>query len=217
MNTQTSPKDKQILASEVLQFWLEEYKALSSDIQNRVALQHGLLNFQILVMTASLAFYTGLKGANNQNPLDLVMLFLPVLFAYFHLRHSNHDINIIDKARYIHHVIRPEVSLLTKDKHVLGFETHLHNRRTTRASLFGTLSFLGNEHAFSIFMSFATLLLAYYCFFQQWDIVPASNIKEAMQSLPYLTLLIAGNITLALAMALRIRVIRGYSTLTSNC
>jgi hypothetical protein len=49
-----------------LKFWLEEYKALSADIQARVGLQQGLLNFQILLVAALIGFF----GTNVKEDLD---------------------------------------------------------------------------------------------------------------------------------------------------
>jgi hypothetical protein len=83
-----------------LRFWLEEYKALSADIQNRVSLQQGLINLQLLVVAAFIALIGGLARQGVilqfQKELQLCVLILPILFAFFVWRQSDHDTNIID-------------------------------------------------------------------------------------------------------------------------
>ncbi|RNC64095.1 MAG: hypothetical protein ED859_18735 [Desulfuromonadales bacterium] len=75
------------MQSEALKFCLEEYKVLSSDIQSRVTLQHGLLNFQFLFIGAFVALLATMlrdgSVSKYQNQLEFIALIAPIIFSMF--------------------------------------------------------------------------------------------------------------------------------------
>lgn len=156
-------------ADDSIKIWLEEYKALSSDIQNRVTLQHGLMNYLLLIVSAATIILATLLKDNlfsrYQDEFHIYLLILPLLFYFFVWRHSNHDINIIDKASYINNVIRPNIVILGCDAGILGFEKFLEKARQKRLKQFGYLIWLGGEHFFHLLLSFIALLIAIIVFF----------------------------------------------------
>lgn len=154
---------------ESLIIWIEEYKALSADIQNRVTLQQGLLNYLLLAFSISAVIIAALlKDANlnqYQNECKVLILILPTLSSFFVLRHSEHDLNIIDKAKYINNVLRPNIILLTGDQNILGFEKYLNKSRNDRLNNFGNIILAGIESSFHLFFVGLTFYISLYAFF----------------------------------------------------
>ncbi|MFA5353644.1 MAG: hypothetical protein WC291_05400 [Thermodesulfovibrionales bacterium] len=219
----SDPSCKTASASEALKFWLEEYKALSSDIQNRVTLQHGLFNMNILLAVGLLGFIANLIKTDvnlvASYPIRLLAEGLPLIMSFFVWRHLNHDVNIIDKATYIHTVIRPHVAALSGDTELLGFERFLEKCRRDRLTRFGVVITLGGEHFFHLMFSLAFLMIAYAVFFLQpghW--VLAKNAQEALLFLCSAEngLLLISTLFTIETLKVRLKVAKAYGSIVPN-
>lgn len=201
--------------TEALKFWLEEYKALSADIQNRVTLQHGLFNMNILLAVGLLGFLANIIKTDldivTSYPIRLLLEGMPLIMSFFVWRHLNHDVNIIDKATYIHTVIRPNVAALSGDTELLGFEKFLEERRRDRLSRFGIVIWLGGEHFFHLMFSLAFLLIAYAVFlFQPGHWVWAKNVREAFLYGAENGLLLVSTLSTVATLRVRVKVAKAY-------
>lgn len=152
---------------DIIKIWLEEYKALTSDIQSRVVLQQTLMNYLLLVVSASAIIISSVLKEKTfyeyREGLQIFLMFLPMLFSFFVWRHANHDLNIIDKASYINKVIRPNLVILTGDANLIGWDRYLENKRQERRK-YGLLILLSGEHSFHILFSFISLVAAIIAF-----------------------------------------------------
>jgi hypothetical protein len=201
--------------------WLEEYKTSSSDIGIRVSLQHGLLNIELLFVSGVSAylFKTYLDSPNSLFDIahKLILLFVPIIVAFFAIRHLNHDVNIIDKAKYIDRVIRPHIIEITGDKDNLGFEEFIDEARRSRAKKYGFLIWLGGEHIFHvIFFSLFFGAGLYIFFFAPGTFVFASNWKEGFLFGFLDALLIVDVFLFYQVIRLLFRVGIGYGGITSD-
>jgi hypothetical protein len=205
-------------ADDSVKIWLEEYKTLSSDIQSRVILQHGLMNYLLLIVSAaSIILATLLKDnlfSKYQDAFHTYLLILPLLFYFFVWRHSNHDINIIDKASYINNVIRPNIIILGGDVSILGFEIFLKNARQNRLKQFGYLIWLSGEHFFHLLLAFIALIVAIFAFFSGSEPMRmASNVREFFMFGFENILLIADIALFGETIILKKKVATAYSTI----
>jgi len=206
---------------ETLKFWLEEYKVISSDIQNRVTLQHGLFNMNILLAVGLLGFLANIIKTDLNlitiYPIRLLLEGLPLIMSFFVWRHLNHDANIVDKAIYIHTVIRPHVGDLCGDTEILGFEKYLEERRRERLARFGFAIWLGGEHFFHLLFSFAFLFIGYAVFiFQPGNWILAKNIKDVFLYGAENGLLLLSTLSIIATLSLRIKIAKAYSNIVSN-
>ena len=220
--TSSRPSLKRYESNEdALKFLLEEYRVLANDIQSRVALQHGLFNFLILVAVA----VAGLLGALLKDDAEaiyredmkLCLLFLPTVFAFFVKRHLNHDVNIIDKAAYIHQVLRPKVARALGNRRVLEFEAFLRERRATRTQQFSLFVWLGNEQYLHLLLCFVSLVCAYSVFFLgpgEWRL--ARSVQEVLMFSAQSILLILGTTATVGAVIAWGKVRRGYQQIVGE-
>jgi len=144
--------------------WLEEYKALASDIGKRIELQQKNLSLNLVFMSA-IAGYLFKYGLDNgflnivNSEICILLSIAPIVSQVFSWRHIDHDLNIIDKASYIQGVIRPNLNRLLGHKGLLGFEKYLSRTRGRRLKAVGLFSLLGNDHVISI--SYAIIYLTF--------------------------------------------------------
>jgi hypothetical protein len=129
---------------------LEELKDLDAEIRLRIDLQHRNMNVLVVILTAVTGFLMKYVSENGLAALavsELVVLIamVPFIINVFLWRHLDHDVNIIDKASYIHGVLRPRVAAQLGGAEVLDFESHLHARRQTRSRRFGPFLNVGKE------------------------------------------------------------------------
>ncbi len=147
-----------------LSIWMEEYKALSSDIQSRVDLQHRNTNLNIVFISALTGYIFNYWNKNSYHALlssEIATLFViaPLISLVFVWRHIDYDSNIIDKADYIYSVIRPHVDLCAGRSDYLAFESFLRKRRMQRTWKVGIFSILGNDHV--IILLYLAMYMAY--------------------------------------------------------
>jgi hypothetical protein len=198
--------------------WLEEYKALNSDVQSRVVLQHGLMNYLLLVLSAVVLVLTSMLKEGlidgHFNTLRYFLLVLPILFSFFVWRHANHDINIINKAAYLNNVVRPNLIAITGDSNILGFEQFLDSARRQRSKSVGALVWVGNEHNFHLFLSLIAVVIAVWAFFAGpgefvWFSTPSEFMSFAVLDL----LLFIDLALLPMTIILKLRVATAYASI----
>jgi hypothetical protein len=207
--------------SEALKVWLEEYKALSADIQNRVTLQHGLMNFLLLIVSASAVVIGSVLKDNlihqYQSEIKLLLMVLPILFFFFVWRHANHDLNIIDKAAYINHTLRPNVVAITGDASVLGFERFLERARQRRHIDFGALIWWGGEHSFHLIFSAIALVGAFAAFLSgKGPLVFGTTARELLEFAVQDTLLALDVVLFYLTVKLKKKVGYAYGSIVKR-
>lgn len=203
-----------------IKIWLEEYKALTADIQSRVVLQQTLMNYLLLVVSASAVIFSGLLKDELYNEyrdgLQIFLLFLPMLFSFFVWRHANHDLNIIDKASYINKVIRPNLVVLTGDANLIGWDRYLENKRQERRK-YGILMLLSGEHSFHILFSFIALVAGIIAFV---DGPGGMRLFKTLQEFFVFTLvdlmLLADILLFIFTIKLKIRIGYAYSTIVNE-
>ncbi len=137
-----------------LRVWLEEYRAMSTDIGNRIELQHRNVSLAIIVLTAITGYLVNYWSNHSLDALvssEIATLIAigPLVASIFLWRHIDHDANIIDKADYIEAVVRPNVGTIAGDDNLLGFERFLRHRRVKRRpwAIGPMVILLGTEHA----------------------------------------------------------------------
>lgn len=132
---------------------LEEFKELTAEMRTRIDLQHRNMNVFLVLATAVTGYLVkfasdhGLDKAGESLVRSdlLVLAALVILVAnVFIWRQLDHDVNIIDKAAYVNEVLRPNM-IDAVGKELLGFETFLHERRSTRLHRLGPFLVLGKE------------------------------------------------------------------------
>ena len=205
----------------IVSCWLEDFKSLAGDIGSRVKLQHGLLNFQILVTVGLAGFLVALIKDGNKciydDEVKFIILLFPLVFCFFAWRHLNHDVNIIDKATYIYNVIRPNLVNLCGDNKLFGFEMFLEKCRKERTKKFGFLIWLGGEHFIHILFSMILLLLGYATFMlSPGKFVIASNINEFIWFISQDVLLFLSTFAVYGTINLRIKVSKAYISIVSG-
>jgi hypothetical protein len=219
-----------IYSDSILSVWIEEYKALNSDIQNRVSLQHSLMNFHILILVGVLGLLVNYPNRINENIFLFIILILPFISFFFVWRHLNHDINIIDKAIYIYSIIRPNIIKITcgysssdlnniaTELKLLNFEHFLEQRRKCRISQFGTLVFMSGEHFFHFIVSIILMIIQYVgFFFPITEIRLASNFEELLIfSIEDLCIILSA-LALYGTISVRVKVARGYGSIINQC
>ncbi len=147
--------------------WLEEYKALCSDVESRVRLQQSNVHVGILLLTAFTGYLVAYWNAHGLTQLEtsemaVLLVIVPLLTLYFVWRHIDHDSNIIDKADYIDSVVRPNVARCAHSNDVMTFDYFLRNRRVDRILQLSVLSALGNEHVLVLMFVLLYMSAAWY-------------------------------------------------------
>jgi len=132
---------------------LEEFKELGAEVRTRIELQHRNMNVFLVLVTAVTGYlvkYASDHGLDetaesliHSDLLVLAALVIPVANVFL-WRQLDHDVNIIDKTAYVNGVLRPDmIDAVGGD--ILGFETFLHERRSTRTYRLGPFLALGKE------------------------------------------------------------------------
>lgn len=209
-----------VKSEEILKVWLEEYKTLAADIQSRVTLQHGLMNYLLLVISAT-SVTIGVLANNNliaqyESKIRILLFILPMLFSFFVLRHSNHDINIIDKAYYINNVIRPNIVILTGNENIIGFERHIDVARQLRSRQLGLAIWFGNEHFFHLFFSFVSTVFALIIFIGNGNFKLSSNLKEFLTFLLEDFLIFADVSFFIATVKIKLKIAKAYSAIVNK-
>jgi len=208
---------------DLIKIWLDEYKVLAADVQNRVTLQQTLMNYLLILVSASLVAFTGLLKdqlySQYEAGMRIAVMVLPILFSFFVWRHANHDLNIIDKASYINKVIRPNLIVLTGDASLLGWDRYVDVRRKQRRR-YGFLMLLSGEHTFYLLFSFLSLLAAIYAFWGWQRPISLFSIFSSIRewigfSLAYL-LLFVDTILFILTIRMKIRIGYAYCSIVNE-
>jgi len=130
-----------------LNVYLEEYKALRSEIFHWVEFQQRLLNYSLIV--------TGIVGAllvrNSENPNEAFtsigpwpLLLSALVFLFFSWSLSNDDIMIVCSAKYINRVLRPKIEEIVGGKAIEWEDFLLVERNKIKKRLL--LPGLGQEY-----------------------------------------------------------------------
>lgn len=132
---------------------LEEFKELCAEVRTRIELQHRNMNVFLVLVTAITGYLVKFASDHgldetaeslvHSDLLALAALVIPVANVFL-WRQLDHDVNIIDKTAYVNEVLRPDmIGAVGGD--ILGFETFLHERRSTRTYRLGPFLALGKE------------------------------------------------------------------------
>jgi hypothetical protein len=132
---------------------LEEFKELGAEVRTRIELQHRNMNVFLVLVTAVTGYLVKFASDHgldetaeslvHNDLLALAALVIPVANVFL-WRQLDHDVNIIDKTAYVNEVLRPDmIDAVGGD--ILGFETFLHERRSTRTYRLGPFLALGKE------------------------------------------------------------------------
>jgi len=110
-----------------VQCWLEEHRALTSEIE----LQTTSMRYMVMLNITALGTITGLVLSNTEE-LVLLLLIIPILssfigsIVYFHSRRMSQI------GHYIQYKIAPKLASLTRDSEVMGWESYVREEETKR-------------------------------------------------------------------------------------
>lgn len=146
---------------------LEEFKELGAEVRTRIELQHRNMNVFLVLVTAVTGYLVKFASDHgldetaesliHSDLLALAALVIPVANVFL-WRQLDHDVNIIDKTAYVNEVLRPDM-IDAVGGSILGFETFLHERRSTRTYRLGPFLALGKEDV-PIFLVMGIYLIA---------------------------------------------------------
>lgn len=131
-----------------------EFRELVAEIRLRLDLQHRNMNVFVVLVTAISGYLikfasdhgvTGAPSSLVRNEIVLLVPLVTVIANVFLWRHLDHDLNIIDKAAYIHSRIRPALVGATDSDMPLAFERFLHDRRKKSTVPLSAVRVVGQE------------------------------------------------------------------------
>lgn len=148
----------------LLDFYLEEYRTLSSQILQRVTHQQTILNYQLVAagifLSLNIVTKPGLFSLLDNFFVFCIFSCLTLIFLFFSWVNINHDLMIISTARYVNTILRKNIKILL-GKDVLQFEDFLEADRVSKINKFGVLPAIGNEGNLSIFMSISICIVSF--------------------------------------------------------
>ncbi|MES9834366.1 MAG: hypothetical protein ABW139_19200 [Candidatus Thiodiazotropha sp. DIVDIV] len=147
--------DDQIELAKIL---VEQYKALTQGIVQRVEQQQKLLYFQLIYIGILVAIYARNPSALLTHDSVLVLLLTPLILMYFVMAHSRHDFMIISYARFITHETWPTLQRAI-DVSVPSWEKYLASRRQKYAL---PLSIFGSEYGLPLILCLLLLPFSFW-------------------------------------------------------
>ncbi|MBW9263723.1 MAG: hypothetical protein K1564_19350 [Candidatus Thiodiazotropha sp. (ex. Lucinisca nassula)] len=197
--------DNQIELAKVL---VEQYKALTQGIVQRVEQQQKLLYFQLIFIGILVAIYARNPTALLTHDSVLVLLLTPLILMYFVMAHSRHDFMIISYARFIAHEIWPNLQGAI-DSRAPSWEQYLASRRQKYAL---PLSIFGSEYGLPLILCLLLLPFSFWVVYSNGPIC-FSFAKSFDASRWALGLVIVEIILFILVLKLRLTVMRDYGSI----
>lgn len=202
---ESSLPDEQIELAKVL---VEQYKALTQGIVQRVEQQQKLLYFQLIFIGILVAIYARNPAALLTHDSVLVLLLTPLILMYFVVAHSRHDFMIISYARFIAHEIWPNLQAAI-DGVVPSWEQYLASRRQKFAL---PLSIFGSEYGLPLILCLLLLPFSFWVVYSNGPIC-FSFAKTFDATAWLLGLTVVEVVLFLLVLKLRLTVMRDYSSI----
>jgi len=205
----------------IVDILLEEYRQSSGEIKLRLGFQQNLTNYQIaaigVVAAASSQFFDDtFLQLQASSFFRYILLLTPFVFLLFSSAHNTHDLMIIHHARYINHVVAPEIRRVTGTISLLGADRYLHEERQNLLGRHGIMPLVGQEFAFHylipviFFALFATSFASVdWPFISSWAALEWGIVGQY-------AILCIGILLYIFTITMRIRVGQAYLGLTSK-
>lgn len=167
-------------SSELINVLLEEYYDRRAEISLRVDLCQRNLNLFLILFTATAGYVATLISTRGYNEAakseeTIALSILALVGITFVIRHLDHDANIVDSAKYIERVIRPEIERET-GRDALRWETYLSEARAQRARRYLGATTLGGELAILIAILTVIEAVCWYIFLTQPEVAGSLNL-----------------------------------------
>lgn len=197
--------------TELAKILVEQYKALTQGIVQRVDQQQKLLHFQLIFIGILVVIYARNPTALLSHDSVLVLLLAPLVLMYFVIAHIRHDYMIISYARFNTHEIWPNLQM-TIDGDVPSWEQYLASRRQKYAF---TLSIFGSEYSLPLILCLILLPLSFWVVYSNGPIF-FSFAKSIDMSNWALGLVVIEIVLFLLVLKLRLTVVRDYASIADR-